>query len=215
MTFKDLMGALAVIIAVVAYALYVWKSVRGDARPHPLSWLIFGVLTTTAYLVQRDQAAGAGAWVMAVTAATCFLLCAMGVVRGERRFPWYEWAFLVAATIVFVFYLWSRNPASLDIVTNSAWREALYRQAPAISSSLAAFVSVLGFGPTITKSWSRPYSDSASTFLFNAVKFLPALIATDNISIATCVFPVALILANAGTALVIALRRRSVAADRA
>ena len=43
------MGALAVVMAVVAYALYVWKSLRGEARPHPLSWLIFGVLGGTGF----------------------------------------------------------------------------------------------------------------------------------------------------------------------
>jgi hypothetical protein len=210
--FKTLMGALAVIIAVAAYALYLWKSLRGEARPHPLSWLIFGVLTGTGYLVQLDQAAGPGSWVMGVTTAVCFLLCVMSAARGERRFPWYEWAFLAAAAVVFVFYLWSRRPEALDIGVSSAWLDVLTRHAPAISSSLAAFVSVLGFGPTVTKSWSRPTSDSASTFLLNALKFVPALLAMDTVSVATCVFPLALILANAATALIIVLRRRHVAA---
>ena len=103
------MGALAVVMAVVAYALYVWKSLRGEARPHPLSWLIFGVLGGTGYLVQLDQAAGPGSWVTGITAAVCLLLCVMSFWRGERAFPWYEWAFLVAAAIIFVFYLWSRR----------------------------------------------------------------------------------------------------------
>ena len=64
---KDVMGALAVLIAIAAYGIYVWKTLRGDARPHPLSWLIFGVLTGTGYLVQLDQKAGPGSWVMAIT----------------------------------------------------------------------------------------------------------------------------------------------------
>ncbi len=93
-TFKDFMGALAVAITLVAYGIYVWQTLRGEARPHPLSWLIFGILTGTAYLVQRDEAAGAGSWVMGVTAVVCLLLCLMSFWRGERVFPWYEWAFL-------------------------------------------------------------------------------------------------------------------------
>ena len=68
-TFTEAMGALAVVIAVIAYAIYVWQSLRGKARPHPLSWLIFGILTGTAYLVQLDEAAGPGSWVMAITTA--------------------------------------------------------------------------------------------------------------------------------------------------
>ena len=56
------MGALAVVITLAACGIYVWQTLRGEARPHPLSWLIFGILTGTAYLVQRDEAAGPGSW---------------------------------------------------------------------------------------------------------------------------------------------------------
>ena len=87
MSFKDAMGALAVVITLVAYGIYVWQTLRGETRPHPLSWLIFGILTGTAYLVQRDEAAGAGSWVMGVTAVVCLLLCLMSFWRGERAFP--------------------------------------------------------------------------------------------------------------------------------
>jgi hypothetical protein len=186
-TFKAAMGALAVVMALVAYGIYVWQTLRGQTRPHPLSWLIFGILTGTGYLVQLDQAAGAGSWVMGVTTVVCLLLCAMSFWRGERTFPWYEWAFLIAAAIVFGFYLWSREPA--------------------ISASLATAVAVLGFGPTLTKAWSRPQSDSVTTFTLNGLKFVPSLFALDTISVATCVFPVALVVANLAVALTIFWRR--------
>jgi hypothetical protein len=187
LTFKDLMGALAVVITLVAYGIYVWQTLRGEARPHPLSWLIFGILTGTAYLVQLDEAAGPGSWVMGVTAVVCLLLCLMSFWRGERTFPWYEWAFLFAAAVIFIFYLWSREPT--------------------ISAVLAAVVSVLGFGPTVTKAWQRPHSDSITTFALNSIKFVPAFFAMDNLSLATCVMPAALVVANAAVALLIFLRR--------
>jgi hypothetical protein len=207
LTFKDLMGALAVVIAVVAYAIYAWQSLRGQARPHPLSWLIFGVLTGTGYLVQLDQAAGPGGWVMAVTTIVCLLLCVMSFWKGEREFPWYEWAFLVAASVVFVFYLWSRQPALLAAMLSGAARDMIVRHGPAISAVLASIVNVLGFGPTVTKAWSRPQSDSVTTFLLNGIKFIPSFFAMDAISVATCALPAALVVANLGVALIIGLRR--------
>jgi hypothetical protein len=186
-TFKDIMGALAVVIAVVAYAIYAWQSLRGEARPHPLSWLIFGILSGTGYWVQLDEAAGPGSWVMGITAIVCLLLCLMSFWKGERTFPWYEWAFLLAAAVIFIFYLWSRQPT--------------------IAAILAAIVNVLGFGPTVTKAWARPDSDSVTTFTLNSIKFVPAFFAMDNLSVATCVMPAALVAANAAVALVIYLRR--------
>jgi hypothetical protein len=185
--FNDAMGALVVVITLAAYGIYVWQTLRGEARPHPLSWLIFGILTGTAYLVQRDEAAGAGSWVMGITAVVCLLLCLMSFWRGERTFPWYEWAFLFAAAVIFIFYLLSRQPT--------------------IAAALAAIVSVLGFGPTVTKAWQRPHSDSITTFALNSIKFIPAFFAIDNLTIATCVMPAALVVANAAVALIIYARR--------
>jgi hypothetical protein len=187
LAFKDFMGALAVAITLVAYGIYVWQTLRGEARPHPLSWLIFGILTGTAYLVQVDEAAGAGSWVMGITAVVCLLLCLMSFWRGERAFPWYEWAFLVAAAVIFIFYLLSRQPTTAAV--------------------LAAIVSVLGFGPTVTKAWQRPHSDSITTFSLNSIKFIPAFFAMDSFSVATCVMPAALVVANAAVALIIYVRR--------
>ena len=187
--FKDLMGALSVAIALFSYALYVWKTFHAHARPHPLSWLIFGVLSGTGFLIQYDQGAGAGSWVMGVTAAVCLMLCLIGFRQGERNFPWYEWAFLAAAAIVFAFYLVSRQPAT--------------------SAILASIVNVLGFGPTLTKAWARPHSDSSSTFMLNGLKFVPSLFAMDIVSVATCVLPASLVVTNLAVALIIVLRRQS------
>lgn len=111
----------------------------------------------------------------------------MSFWRGERTFPWYEWAFLVAAAVIFVFYLWSRQPT--------------------IAAVLTATVNVLGFGPTVTKAWQRPQSDSITTFTLDSIKFIPAFFAMDNFSVATCVMLAALVVANAAVALIIYARR--------
>jgi hypothetical protein len=184
---KDAMGVLAAAMALVAYGIYVWQTLAASARSHPLSWLIFAILTGTGYLVQLDQDAGPGSWVMGITAAVCLLLCLMSFWRGERVFPWYEWAFLFAAAVVFAFYLWSRDPALVAANLSGAPREFFVLNGPAVSASLAAAVSVLGFGPTVTKAWSRPASDSVTTFTLNGLKFAPSLFAMDTVSIATCV----------------------------
>jgi hypothetical protein len=210
LTFKDLMGALAVVIAVIAYAIYAWQTLRGEARPHPLSWLIFGILTGTGYLVQIDQAAGPGSWVMGVTTIVCLLLCLMSFAKGERVFPWYEWAFLFAAAVVFGFYLWSRSPALVAATLAGPARERMIANGPAISALLASLVNVLGFGPTVTKAWSRPHSDSVTTFVLNSLKFVPSFFAMDSLSAATCALPATLVIANAAVAALIYARRASV-----
>jgi hypothetical protein len=51
------------------------------------------------------------------------------------------------------------------------------------------------------------HSDSSTTFTLNSIKFIPAFFAMDNLSLATCVMPAALVVANAAVTLIIYARR--------
>jgi hypothetical protein len=221
---KEFCGTLSVFIALVAYGIYAWQTVSGQIRPHPLSWIIFAILTGTGFWIQLDERAGPGSWVMGVTAAISFLLCILSVWRGERKFPWYEWAFLIASAFVFLFYVFSKEPAAaVEVIVamtavlgykleasvglTGAFLEVLKRDGPAISAILATLVDVVGYGPTITKAWSRPYTDSVSSFALNSLKFIPSLFAMELISVATCVYPATLVVVNAAVAFLLIWRR--------
>jgi hypothetical protein len=185
---KEILGALSVAIALIAYGIYLWQTLRGEIRPHPLSWLIFGTLTATGFWIQRDQGAGAGSWVMGVTAGLSFLLCLLSFGRGGRKYPARDWSFLLAAAIVFLFYLWTREPT--------------------VSAILAAVIDVFGYGPTIRKANERPYSDSVTSFTLNSLKFIPSLFAMDSVSVATILYPSVLVVVNAGVAGLLLWRRK-------
>jgi hypothetical protein len=38
---RDALGALSVGLALVAAVIYVWQTLTGQVRPHPLSWFLF------------------------------------------------------------------------------------------------------------------------------------------------------------------------------
>jgi hypothetical protein len=52
---RDSLGILSVVLAVLAAVIYIAQTLRGEVRPHPLSWFLFGLLSMTGYLVQRDE----------------------------------------------------------------------------------------------------------------------------------------------------------------
>lgn len=144
-------GALSVILAVAGFLIYFWQTLSGEVRPHPLSWFLFGVLSVTGFLVQRDQGAKAGSWALLAMSVICFLLVAVSVVRGERSFPRAEWAFLIAGILVFLFYLFTNEPT--------------------VAAVLITLVEALGYGPTFTRGWTNPQKGSVSSFALNGAKF--------------------------------------------
>jgi len=186
---KDALGALSVALAILAAIIYVWQTLAGQVRPHPLSWTLFGILSGTGFLVQRAEGALQGSWALLAMTAICLMLAALGAWRGERRFPRREWAYLVVGCVTFLVYLFTREPT--------------------LAAILITLVDVLAYGPTFSRGWSQPDKDSAFSFALNGVKFVPSLLAMAPVSIATCAYPATLLILNGAVAIMLILRRRA------
>ena len=166
---RDALGILSVILAVLAAVIYIAQTLRGEVRPHPLSWFLFGILSLTGFLVQRDEGARQGSWTLMAMTVICFLFVAASVARGERSFSRREWAFAVAGGAVFVVYLFTRQSN--------------------VAAAMTTLVDALGYGPTFVRGWSQPKKDSVASFALNGVKFVPSLMAMDPLSFATLILP--------------------------
>ena len=186
---RDALGLLSVALAILAAVIYIAQTLRGEVRPHPLSWFLFGILSLTGYLVQRDEGARQGSWTLLSMTVICFLFVAVSVARGERSFSRREWAFLAAGGAVFAVYLFTRQAN--------------------VAAGLTTLVDALGYGPTFVRGWSQPKKDSAASFALNGVKFIPSLMAMDPISFATSFYPATLMVLNAAVAIMLVMRRRA------
>jgi hypothetical protein len=186
---RDALGMLSVALAIAAAVIYVYQTLRGGVRPHPLSWFVFGVLSGVGYWVQRDEGAAQGSWALLAMTVICFLFVAASVARGERSFSRQEWAFVAASAATFILYLFTREPN--------------------LVAALITLIDALGYGPTFVRGWSQPQKDSVASFALNAVKFVPSLIAMDPITFATSFYPAALLVLNTAVSIMLVLRRRA------
>jgi hypothetical protein len=188
---RDALGLLSVALAVLAAAIYIAQTLRGEVRPHPLTWFLFGVLSLTGYLVQRDQGARQGSWTMLAMTIISFLFVAASVARGERSFSRQEWAFVAAAGAVFALYMFTRDAN--------------------VAAALTTAIDALGYGPTFVRGWAQPRKDSVTSFALNGVKFVPSLMAMDPISFATSFYPATVLVLNIAVAIMLIMRRRALA----
>jgi hypothetical protein len=185
---RNSLGMLSVVLAIAAAAIYVYQTLRGAVRPHPLSWFVFGVLSAVAYWVQRDEGAAQGSWALLAMTIICFLFVAASLARGERRFSKWEWTFVTASGAVFVLYLFTREAN--------------------VAAGLITLIDALGYGPTFVRGWSRPRKDSVASFALNAAKFVPSLMAMHPITFATSFYPAALLVLNTAVSIMLLQRRR-------
>ena len=190
-TFRIVMGASSVVIMFAAYGVYFWQSTRqNNVQPHPFSWLLWGLVTGVAYVVQVVMGAGPGSWVAGFTAVICLLIGTFSLLRNRWHFSRFEWISLGAGLVVLLYYL---------IVKNPTW-----------SAILATATDVIGYAPTLRKGWLEPRRDSVTSFALNSAKFIPALAALNSYSLATWLYPATLVVVNGLVACLLLYRRRVV-----
>jgi hypothetical protein len=192
---KFAMGALSVVTALVAYAIYIVQTAkRGGIEPHPFSWFLWTATTAVAYWVQKRSGAGPGIWVTLVTTVICLLIAILSLYRSKGSFPAIDWGWLFLGLFVLVAYLGMKSAA--------------------YSVTIATAADLAGYGPTVRKGWTEPHKDGARSFFLNSLKFFFSLFALSTYSFETLLFPAALTTANAGVAIMLLLRRKQIRAKK-
>lgn len=182
-----LLGIITVLIAVISYSFYFRDIFRGKTKPHGLTWLIWGVLNSFIFFQQLAADAGPGAWVTGSAALANILIFLASFRYGERRITRLDWVSLFAAGLVLVFWF-QTSDATLAVI-------------------LASIISLLGFVPTIRKTWDGAHEETVITFALNSLKFFIALFALQSVSVVTVLYPVLMFVTNAGFAIYLLVRR--------
>jgi len=192
MDYKIVLGITATVLAFFSYIPYFRDIWQGKTKPHAFSWLVWGTLTAIAFAGQVADKGGAGAWVTGFTAVVCLLIFAAAVWRGEKRITTSDWLSLLGAAVALG--LWGLT------------------KSPLLSVILITLIDAFGFFPTFRKSYFKPHSETLITYVISSFKFVLALIALDNFTVVTSLYPISLVLMNGAFAVMLVIRRQHVKA---
>jgi len=185
---KIVLGALAALIALVAYALYLRNIARGSTKPHAFSWLLWALLTGMAFLAQALQGGGAGGWVTGFSSLACLAIGLAALRVSDKQFHTLDWLFLCGALLAMALWIVARN-VTLSVIA-------------------LTITDVLGYGPTFRKGWERPDEDMVTSFTLNALKYIVAILALESYSLATWLYPASLVIMNGAVSVMLLARRR-------
>lgn len=190
MDIKHLLGTIALIVAFVSYIPYFRNIFTGKTKPHAFSWLVWGVLNAIAFAGQISDKGGAGAWAVGLTALVMFIIFSLALFRGEKRITISDWLCLLGASVALV--LWA--------VTSG----------PLLSVVLITVIDALGFIPTVRKAYLKPHQETLVTFLLSTVKYALVVLALQNYTLITSLFPASLVLMNGLFVAMLLVRRRTI-----
>jgi hypothetical protein len=170
MPYKELLSAVAITLTFIAFFPYIRSIIRGTIKPHVFSWVIWGTTTFVVFLAQLEGHGGAGAWPIGVSGSiTIYIALLAFMKRADIVITKTDWLFFVSALSSLPFWYFTSNPLWAVVILTT--------------------VDVLGFGPTVRKAYVFPHSESLLFFALFTVRNLIAIMALENYSVTTVLFP--------------------------
>ena len=152
---------------------------------------MWGLVTGIVFGLQITNKAGPGSFITLTAALMCFLVIILGVKFGSvSKITNSDKVFLFLALVALVLWLVAKQPL-LSVLTATA-------------------VDLLGFAPTIRKSWSEPFSETLSFYYLNTARFGIALLALSQYTVITALYPIMWLIANGLFAIMLNIRRKQI-----
>lgn len=185
---KDILGLLAVCIALYSYIPYFRDIFRGKTKPHAFSWFVWGLMTGIAFFAQLSAGAKAGAWATGFTALVCFIIFGCALKVGRKNIVAIDWFFLGGSLLSLALWAVTKDPLTAVIIIT--------------------IVDMLAFAPTFRKSYHKPNQETVATYSLSALKFVVAITALSTFTVTTVLYPLSLVITNSLFVVMIYVRRR-------
>ncbi len=187
---KIIISVVAILLTFVGYIPYLRDTIQGKTTPHVFTWFIWGLVTAIAYALQVSGGAGVGSWVTLAVAILAFIVFLLGMRSGKKDITRLDTVFFILSFVAL--FLW------------------LIAKQPILSVILVSSIDMLGFVPTIRKSWNKPFSETLFMYELSAFRNGLSFLALQQYSIVTWLYPVTWTLANALFSVMLIVRRKQV-----
>lgn len=186
---KEAFGLIALILTFVAFYPYIRAILREQTKPHVFSWFIWAVGTVIVFIAQLSDGAGIGAWPIGVSGLITFGVALLALKKAaDTTIVRMDWVFLALAA----------SALPLWFLTNTALSAVI----------ILTLVDLLGFGPSMRKAYDAPHEENALFFSIGALRNVFVLLALENYSWTTALFPAA-VGAACGLFVILILGRRA------
>ncbi|MBI5531010.1 MAG: hypothetical protein HY918_05965 [Candidatus Doudnabacteria bacterium] len=186
---KTIVSVIAIALTFIGYAPYIIDIFKGKTKPHVFSWLIWGIITSIIFALQINAGGGIGSYVTLSVSLISFFIFFKALPSGRKQ--------ITAIDVIFLF---------LAIISIPIW---LVVKQPVLSIVLLSTIDMLGFAPTVRKSWVDPYSETLSLYTITTFRHALSILGLAHYSIITWLFPGTWVIANALFAIMLIVRRKS------
>lgn len=188
---KEFFGLLALVLTFAAFIPYYRTIWRKETRPHVFSWFVWGAGTVIICFAQLSDGAGIGAWPIGISGLLTFGVAFLALAKSpDTSVVKLDWLFLALALSALLLWFFTSTALSAVIVLT--------------------IVDLLGFGPSVRKTYHRPREENATFFVIAIFRNAFVVAALENYSWTTVLFPAAVGIACILFVILIWIRRLKV-----
>jgi hypothetical protein len=187
MDFKIILGIIAALLATISSIVYIRDIFRGNTKPHIYTWLVWLISGTLVFFGQVTAGGGPGSWATGVSAVFTLYIFILAFRYGTKDITRFDKICLALCLVSVIPWLITKNPV--------------------LSVVLATFTDVIGFLPTMRKTWHAPRSESLGSMFYDAVKHGLSFASLQTYSVTTYLFPLAVLITKLGIIGEIVFRR--------
>ncbi len=141
------------------------------------SWLIWGLSCGIGWEVQLAEGGGWGSCAMIMNAVYCLGIAVWSLRVGTKDIKKIDGIILMVTLSAIPLWLLTKNPL---------W-----------SVLIVIMIDGLGYGPTIRKSWNKPYEEAALSWALSCVFFILSIMALEKYKLTTYLYPATFAVVNA------------------
>ena len=187
--YKEALSAIAIVLTFVAFVPYIRAILSNQVKPHVFSWAIWSITTLVIFFAQMEDGAGVGAWSTGVSGCVTVFIASLAYwKRADISITKLDWLFLTAALVSLPIWYFTSDPLWTVVILTT--------------------IDVLGFGPTIRKAYSFPYSESLLFFAIFVLRDSLVIAALENYSITTVLFPASIAISCITLCIIVMYRRK-------
>ena len=155
LTREIIFAALAIIVSIIRYGIYLWSIYKKETRPHVFSWFNWGVVVGIGAYAQFKLDGGLSTWVLVVVSFTCLFISFIALFVGEKNITKSDWYAFIGALVAIPVWLITDNPVWAIITL--------------------MLIDILTYYPTIRKSWLDPWGEPPVSYIWAGSRYFLAL----------------------------------------
>ncbi|MFT4967101.1 MAG: hypothetical protein ACI9CD_000096 [Candidatus Deianiraeaceae bacterium] len=174
---KECFGYFAIILTFVGFASLFINIVKGKAKPHPFTWMIWASVTLIVFFAQFFSNGGIGTWSVGISGLIAFLVAILAYVKTDDG-TIVKTDIAIVLVAVFSLCVWFITKNTLYTVL------------------ILTFVDLLAYLPTYRKAFYKPFEEHLTIFVIMTFRNVFSAVAMEDYSITNLSFQVFTALAN-------------------